>query len=318
MIITETPLRLSFLGGNTDFKQYYQRRGGAVLTTAIDKYVTCIVNPRFDDEIRVNYSVKEKVDRVADLKHDLVREAMNLVGVKKRIEISFLSDIPSEGSGLGSSSSVTVGVLNALHQFVGENVGAEQLAQEACHIEIDRLGKPIGVQDQYAAAFGGLSLTEFGEQVRVNPLDLPDHVRDDLANSMMLFYTNRTRQAGAITGQMKLDDEILDRNKALAYEGRDVLLKGNVYALGGLMDEYWQLKKRQNGAVSDPAIDKMYDDAMKAGARGGKILGAGGGGFLALMVPEEKRNAVRQSLNLREVPFGFAKGGSKVIFDNRR
>src|SRR3990167_4837248 len=153
MIITATPLRISLLGGNTDFPKYFKKYGGAVLTATIDKYVYCIVKERFDDLIYINYSIKEKVSKVEDIKHDLVREAMKLVGVDKGIEITFLSDIPSEGSGLGSSSTVTVGVLNALHQFKGESVPARQLAEEACKIEVDILKKPIGYQDQYAVAF---------------------------------------------------------------------------------------------------------------------------------------------------------------------
>lgn len=317
MIITQTPLRLSFLGGNTDFPKYYQKRGGAVLTTAIDKYIFCIVKERFDDEIRINYSIKEKVTRVDDIQHELVREAMRLVGVSKCIEITFLSDIPSEGSGLGSSSSVTVGVLNALHNFVGNNVGAKQLAQEACKIEIDILKKPIGIQDQYIAAFGGLNLIEFNSEVKVRPIDLPPHVRSDLEGSIMLFYTNRTRKSSDVLSKMRLNNRILDRNKELAFKGRDALKHGDIATLGKLLDEYWNLKKKLNGRVSDPQIDKMYEAAVSAGAYGGKILGAGGGGFLALIVPGDKRAAIREKLKCREVPFGLARGGSKVIFDCR-
>src|SRR3990167_8138579 len=181
MIITQTPLRISLLGGNTDFPKYFRKHGGAVLTTTIDKYIYCIIKKRFDDEIWVNYSKKEKVRNVQEIKHDLVREAMKLVGITKGVEITFLSDIPSEGSGLGSSSAVVVGVLNALHQFKGESVSAWKLAEEACYIEVDILKKPIGYQDQFAVAYGGFNLIEFNSDnsFRVKPID-PEEIADSL------------------------------------------------------------------------------------------------------------------------------------------
>src|SRR3990167_10225746 len=185
MIITKTSLRLSLLGGNTDFPKYFRKYGGACLTTTIDKFIYCIVKKRFDDLIYINYSVKEKVEKVEDIKHDLVREAMKLVGVKEGVEITFLSDIPSEGSGLGSSSSVVVGLLNALHAYKNYSVTPRQLAEEACHIEVDILGKPIGWQDQYAVAFGGLNLIEFGEDIVIESLKIDSYLNDCL----MLFYT---------------------------------------------------------------------------------------------------------------------------------
>ena len=311
MIITQTPLRISFLGGNTDFPAYYKKYGGAVLTTAIDKYVYCIVKERFDDEIRVTWSIKEIVTDVNKIKHELVREAMKLMGITKGIEIIFLSDIPSEGSGLGSSSSVTVGVLNALHQYKGEQVTARQLAEEACHIEIDILKKPIGVQDQYIAAFGGLNLIEFGKKIVVKPRS-SRHIEDYL----MLFYTGKTRQSQKILSVMKLNKKILDRNKELAQMGALDLLDYELF--GEELDEYWELKKKLNGEVTNGVIDIMYAKAKEAGAIGGKIAGAGGGGFLLLVVPQEKKKMVRNVLKLRELPFGLAKDGSKVIFNIRK
>lgn len=308
MIITKTPLRISFLGGNTDFPKYFKKYGGAVLTTTIDKYIYCIVKERFDKQIWINYSKKEIVDDVKDIKHGLVREAMKLVGIEDSVEITFLSDIPSQGSGLGSSSAVTVGVLNALHNFKGESVTARQLAEEACKIEINILKKPIGVQDQYAVAFGGFNLIEFNEKITLRPA-----FSDNFEDSLMLFYTGKTRSADKILSKMKLNKKILDKTRSLAYTGFYNSLNQNF--LGYLLDKYWLLKKNLNSSVSDSFIDNLYNKAIVAGALGGKIVGAGGGGFLLLIVPVEKKDRVREKLGLRELPFKLSKHGSKVIFD---
>ena len=308
MIITQTPLRISLLGGNTDFREYFEKYGGAVLTTTIDKYVYCIVKKRFDNQIWINYSIKEIVNNVKDIKHDLVKEAMKLVGVQSGIEITFLSDVPSEGSGLGSSSAVTIGILNALHHYKNENVTAGQLAEEACKIEIDILKKPIGVQDQYAVAFGGFNLIEFGEKITLNPIN-PFFLQDYL----MLLYTGITRKADDILSKMKLNKKILDATKKLAYAGYDPNI--NYEDFGKLLNDYWNLKIKLNNHVTNNTIDKMYVRALEAGALGGKIVGAGGGGFLLLVVPLNKRNAVSNELGLRELSFNFSNFGSKVIFD---
>ena len=205
MIITQTPLRISLAGGGTDFPDFFEQHGGRVVSTAIDKYVYCIAKERFDDKIYVNWTKKEIVESVDQIEHELVREAMRKVGVQKGIEISFLSDIPAEGSGLGSSSSVTVGVLNALYHYVGATPTIEQLAREACEIEIGILGKPIGVQDQYIAAYGGLRFFEFGPGpgVKVSSVRTTRTVLEDLDNMLMLFYTGKTRQASSILSQQK-------------------------------------------------------------------------------------------------------------------
>lgn len=319
MIITQTPLRISFLGGNTDFVKYYQKHGGAFLTTAIDKYIYCIVKERFDNEIRVTYSIKETVNEVKDLKHDLVREAMKLVGVTQGVEIMFLSDIPSEGSGLGSSSSVLVGVLNALHHFVGETVSAEQLAKEACHIEINLLKRPIGVQDQYIAAYGGLRFFEADSTGLISShMKISNEIKTDFIRSVMLFYTGKTRSTQNILTNMKLNKRILDRNKLLAYQGKKTLEKGNIIKFGKLLDKYWQLKKKLNSKTSNCDIDTMYEKAKTAGAIGGKIAGAGGGGFLLLIVPPNSQDRVRKALVTKELSFGIGVDGSKVIFNIRR
>ena len=310
MIITQTPVRLSLLGGNTDYPQYFKKYGGAVLSVTIDKYVYVIIKKRFDDEIWINYSVKEIVDNVKDIKHDLVRESMKLVGVTEGVEITFLSDIPSEGSGLGSSSAVTVGLLNALHNYKGESVTQRQLAQEACRIEVDILKKPIGYQDQYAVAFGGLNLIEFDNEITVESL-----VSDNLEKQLLLLYTGKTRSADKILSKMKLNKKILDRNKELAKLGA-TLVDDWDDTLGILLDEYWKLKVKLNNSVTDTNLNKLYDEAISAGAIGGKIVGAGGGGFFLFVVPIEKRDIVKRMLRLRELPFRLSKYGSRVIFQN--
>lgn len=304
MIITKTPLRISLLGGNTDFPKYFDKYGGAVLTTTIDKYVYCIIKERFDDQIWLNWSIKEKVTNVNRLKHELVREAMKLVGVMKGVEITFLSDIPAEGSGLGSSSAVTVGVLNALHTYKGESVTARQLAEEACEIEINILKKPIGYQDQYAVAFGGFNLIEFTKHgVEIFPIIGFDS--DDL----LLFYTGITRKANKVLSKMVLDKKILDKNKELVY-------KVPTGALGASLHTYWGLKKMLNKWVTNKEIDKMYFKALAAGATGGKIVGAGAGGFLLLEAKGSYGSYVRAILkDYRELKFNFSKYGSQVIFN---
>ncbi|MEK7155080.1 MAG: GHMP kinase [Patescibacteria group bacterium] len=331
MIITRTPLRISFLGGGTDFPDFYKKHGGCVVTTAIDKYVYVIVKERFDKQIYVNYSIKEIVDRVGELKHELVREAMRKVGIKDGIEISFQSDVPSAGSGLGSSSTVTVGTLNALYQYTGRAVDAEKLAKEACEIEIKILGKPIGVQDQYIAAYGGVRFLDLpaGRQglknpwgVRVEDLHLSEETLDDLKSYMMVFFTGRTRQAGSILAEQKENiknkNEVLKKMAGQAREARELLIKGKIDQLGKLLDQGWQLKRQLASRISDPEIDKLYAAAKRAGAIGGKISGAGGGGFLTLFVPTGKREAVRKSLKgLKEMPIGLSRDGSKVIFNIR-
>lgn len=328
MIITRTPLRISLLGGNTDFSDFYLKHGGAVLTTAIDKYVYCIITERLDPDIYVNWSKKEIVSKVSQIEHDLVRESLKVAGVQKGIEITFLSDIPAKtsgGSGLGSSSSVTVGVLNALHYFTGDIVGPGQLAREACDVEINKLKKPIGIQDQYIAAFGGLRLFEFNKDgtVASRQVEIKNGLLEDLDNSLMLFYTHRTRKASDILTHVKRnlakESKALLRTKELAYEGYKALLAGKIEKIGQLLDEYWQLKKSLAGGVSDPEIDAMYAKAKKAGAIGGKIAGAGGGGFMLLMVPSDKRALVRKALkSFLEMPFHLERDGSKVIFNIRR
>lgn len=306
MIVSKTPLRVSLLGGNTDFPEYFKKHGGAVLTTTINKYIYCIVKKRFDKEIRINYSIKEIVTDTKDIKHNLVREAMRLVEVTEGIEITFLSDIPSEGSGLGSSSALLVGLLNALHAYKNESCTLRQLAEEACKIEVDILKQPIGYQDQYAVAFGGFNLIEFGDKITVKKVSSPE-----IEESLMLFYTGKTRSSNKILAEMKLDERILGINKSLVY----MAIK-NSLEFGEYLHEYWLQKVMLNRNVTDEELNKYYQMALESGAHGGKIVGAGGGGFLLLSAPDYIKRAIRRKLPLEELPFKFSHYGSRIVFND--
>lgn len=325
MIITQTPLRISFAGGGTDFKDYYVQNGGAVISSAIDKYIYVVIKERFDGKIRVGYTRTEMVDRVDEIEHELVRECLRLTGIEGGVEIATMADIPSEGSGLGSSSTVTVGLLNAMYAFGGTLVTAETLAQQACRIEIDILGKPIGKQDQYIAAYGGLRRFEFGadEMVTVHPVVLPEDKRRRFGECLMLFYTGITRQADVILSEQKANIEErrvwLDRIKGQVAEVEDSLRSGTMNKVGRLMQSGWEWKKQMAGRISTPGIDALYEQALDAGATGGKIAGAGGGGFLLLYCPPDRQSAVRDALaGMKELAFSLERDGTKVIFNARR
>jgi D-glycero-alpha-D-manno-heptose-7-phosphate kinase len=326
MIIVKTPLRISFVGGGSDMRSFYAREPGKVVCTAIDKYVYAIVKKRFDDMIYINYSRKECVASVDDIEHDLVREAMRITGVDRGIEITTLADIPSSGSGLGSSSSITVALLHALHTFRGELVTAERLAREACRIEIDILEKPIGKQDQYAAAYGGVNRFIFQpdeETIRM-PVPLSPGVRRRFAASLLLYYTGITRRADDILSRQRanMDQdakfENMRRMVALVDPFTDAMLKAEVSACGRLLDRNWELKQQMAAGISNAQIDDMYSRAVDAGALAGKVAGAGGGGFLLLIAQREQQNRVFEAMaDYRELPFMMEPGGSKVIFDDR-
>ncbi|RKY80237.1 GHMP kinase [candidate division KSB1 bacterium] len=325
MIVVQTPLRISFAGGGTDFKEFWAREEGWVVSSAIDKYVYVIVKERFDDRIYINYSEKEIVDSVDDIKHELVREAMRKTGVSYGVEITTLADIPSEGSGLGSSSSVTVGLLNALYAFKGIQQPAEVLAQQACEIEIDILGKPIGKQDQYIAAYGGLRFFKFLKDGKVEVEKLPVYNENyrRFGSNLMLFYTGRTRSADNILKKQKqnTDDNIeyLRKIKYQAAEIKEYLLTNQFDKVGNVLRETWEYKKKLADGITLPEIEAMYQKALDAGALGGKISGAGGGGFLLLYCSRDKQNRVKEALkNYREFPFLLEQDGSKVIFNYRR
>ncbi len=326
MIIVQTPLRTSLFGGGTDFPAYFLEHGGCVLTSAIDKSIFVVIKRRFDDKLRVGYTRAELVDAVGDLRHDLIREALRLTGIDHGVELNTMGDIPSEGSGLGSSSTVTVGALHALYTLRRQLVTAEELARQACHIEIDVLGKPIGIQDQYIAAYGGLRFFEFlpgSGEVRHTRLELDTATQRRLNHNLLLFYTGVTRQADTILEEQQDNIgrrlAVLDQMKALAYNACVELQGGNVDALGEMLHESWLLKRQLASKISSSELDELYDTARRAGALGGKIAGAGGGGFLMLYCPPERQEHLRRQLShLRELPFNLGQDGSKVIFDYQR
>jgi D-glycero-alpha-D-manno-heptose-7-phosphate kinase len=325
MIITQTPLRISFAGGGTDFKGYYEMDGGAVISSAIDKYIYVVIKERFDRKIRVGYTRTEMVDSVDEIEHELVRECMRMTGITHGVEITTMADIPSEGSGLGSSSTVTVGLLHAMHAYRGELVTAAQLADEACQIEIEILKKPIGKQDQYIAAFGNLRRFDFNTDGTVNEklIDLSEDQRRRFGESIMLFYTGITRRADDILTAQKAN--IVDRQlvlgllKAQVSEIEACLDEGNHNKVGRLLHAGWELKKQMTDKISTDSIDCLYENALDAGAIGGKIAGAGGGGFLLLYCSPDRQSAVRAALaELKEMPFSLERDGTKVILNARR
>ena len=323
MIIVQTPLRISFFGGGTDFPSFFRQQGGCVLSTSIDKYIFVTIKSRFDRKLRVGYTKTEMVDHLDEINHELIREAFRKTKIHAGVEITTMGDIPSEGSGLGSSSTVTVGALHAMHAFLGELPSAEQLATEACEIEIDTLGAPIGIQDQYIAAYGGFRFLEFHPtgHTSVERIELDENLQRQLNENTMLFFTGLTRKANHILGEQKTNIrnrmQVLREMKQLAYQAREEILKGNIDCIGELLHESWRLKKTLASKISNGAIDEMYNTARKAGALGGKITGAGGGGFLLLYCPHERQRHVRQALGLQELPFKMVKDGSKVIFNYR-
>jgi D-glycero-alpha-D-manno-heptose-7-phosphate kinase len=325
MIIVQTPLRVSFFGGGTDFRGFYAQEAGSVLSTAIDKYIFVVVKRRFDPKIRVGYTRTELVDRVSDVQHELVREALRLTGIDRQIEINTMGDIPSAGSGLGSSSTVTVGLLNALHTYLGNPQGLETLAREACEVEIERLGKPIGKQDQYIAAYGGVRFISFqpDDRVTIDAVHLSDSARRHLSHHLMLFFTNTTRRSETILAEQRTNIrdrmEVLRALKEMAQQGCALLENEAFESFGRLLHEGWLLKKQMASKISNGYLDQLYGAARRAGALGGKITGAGGGGFLLLFCPPERQGAVREALHdLPELPFHLERDGSKVIFNYRR
>lgn len=324
MIVVQTPLRISFLGGGTDFEDFYSNHGGAILGTAIDKYVYVIVKKRFDDMICVNYSRRESVAKAEDLNHQLVREALRMTDIEEGIEITTLADIPSQGTGLGSSSSITVALLHALYAYRGELCTAEDLAQKACKIEIEILGSPIGKQDQYIAAYGNMRFISFnGTHPKVESIVLPSDKKSRLNDSLMLFYTGITRKSGSVLSEQQANinkqTETLSTMRDMAYKARDAILEGAYDEFGELLHQGWELKKKLASKISNGKIDEIYDAAYRAGALGGKLTGAGGGGFLLLYCRNGKQEEVRTALReLRELPFRFEQDGSKIIFNYRR
>lgn len=321
MIISRTPLRISFAGGGTDFPDFYSKDGGGVISTTIDKYIYVIVNKSFSDRIHVSYSKKETCKYVDEIKHDLVRCAMQTVGIEGGIEITTMADVPSEGTGLGSSSALTVGLLNALFAYkTGLLMEAGGLANLACAIEIGMLGKPIGKQDQYAAAHGGLRLYNFHKDGSVSSelVKTNDAKRKLIDDELLLFYTGITRDSSTILKEQK--ENIDKKEGCLSYLLSQVLpmkafmTEGPRSEVGKLLHKGWMVKKELAGSISNTKIDRLYQRALDAGATGGKISGAGGGGFLLLHCPKEQQPLVRTALSdLQELPFSFDTEGSVIL-----
>ncbi len=325
MIITQTPLRIGLVGGGTDLPEYYLEHGGRVLNCAIDKYVFVIVKERFDDDIYVNYSKKEIVGKPEEIEHDLVRETMIMSGVTKGVEITMLADIPSAGSGLGSSSAITVGLLHALFAYRGRQMSGEELAERACTIEIDVCGKRIGKQDQYIAALGGLRDLHLGpgDGVIANEIVLPMRERRALQAQLMLFYTGVTRSADGILREQSanVEDKLTELHtlRDLAGEAVEGLCAGNVDAVGAAVRKSWDAKRVLASGVSNAEIDEAVGLALEAGALGAKVSGAGGGGFFLVVCPVENQAGVRERLDhMRELPVKLDRIGSRVVLNMTR
>ncbi len=325
MIISRTPLRISFCGGGTDLPAFYEEAGpGAVVATGINKYIYINVNRKFDNKVRASYSITEIVDKARDLKHELIREALDLVGISGGLEMTSIADIPSQGTGLGSSSCFTVGLLNALYAYTSRRAGADRLGREASEIEIERLGKPIGKQDQYAAAHGGLQYIQFNADgtVFVDPIMCKPETKQHLQDRMLLLYTGMVRKADNILKEQSENTTgetdakaVLRKMKGQADQLRDALNEDDLDSFGQLLNEGWVLKKTLANGISTPQIDEWYATARKHGAIGGKLLGAGGGGFLLFYAYPEQHEIIKASLpELVHTPFRFEPQGSKIVY----
>jgi D-glycero-alpha-D-manno-heptose-7-phosphate kinase len=324
MIISSAPFRISFAGGGSDIGFFYRKRRGAILSTAIDKYIYISIHPYFNArQTLLKYSRNELINDLAEIQHPVFREVLKELWPEGGLEIVSTADIPS-GTGLGSSSSFTVALLHAIYAYRGTFCGKEKLASRACEIEIDRLGEPIGKQDQYAAAYGGLNFIEFNpdDSVAVTPLILPRDTLVSLEKNLLLFYTGEQRATGEVLEDQKRVVESsqekfrnLSRMSDLAYEMRELLVAGDLEGFARVMDEGWELKRTLSGRISNGKIDDYYDRALKNGARGGKLLGAGGGGFLLFYSEPENQEQLRKALSdLPELPFKFDWSGSRIIY----
>ena len=320
MIVSRTPLRVSLFGGGTDLPGYYRRHGGAVLSFAITTYVHVAVAPRWDGALVLHHWEGERALRVADVRHPIIRECLRLAGVTGGLEISCLADVPVGGSGLGASSALTVGLLHALHALVGRSRGAAELAELACHVEIDRVGEPIGKQDQYAAAHGGLAEHRFHPDgsVTTDPVPLPPDRERDLLRHALVLYTGRTRRAAAILRDQQANvpasTPALHALRDSVRTGRALLEAGDFAGLGALLHRGWELKKTLSDRIHDAELDALYQRARAAGAHGGKLLGAGGGGFFLFLCPPRRRDAVRAALaECPELPLGVDHHGTTLL-----
>lgn len=320
MIISKTPLRISFAGGGTDIDSYYKTGYGAVVSAAINKHIYVTVHKRFDKSLRVGYSKTEIVKHADELEHDIVKACMQMVGIDNGIEITSIGEVPA-GTGMGSSSTLTVGLLNALYSYVGQRLSAYELMEKACKIEINILKQPIGKQDQAAAAFGGLNYFKFCADgtVEREKIDMSPEDFKKMESKLLLFYTGQTHSAGSILKDQKRNT---NNNIVTMNEMRDqadwlknqLCMKGFNSYFGNMLTEGWKRKKQLAGGVSNAEINKMYEKGMEAGAVGGKLLGAGGGGFLLFYCEEEKQDNLRKNLGLQQLYFRVSRYGSRVVY----
>jgi len=321
MIISRTPFRISLAGGGTDLKDFYHAESGAVTSMAIDKYMYITINKRFDKSIRISYSQTEIVNHVDEVRHPIVREVMKLTGVTERIEITSMADVPA-GTGVGSSSSFTVGLLNALYAYQGVNKSAESLAEEACHVEIDLIKDPIGKQDQTIAAYGGIQHIQFNpdETVFVDPVICSKETKVELNRNLLLFYIGHHRKASSVLKEQKAHTEdkrgVLQKMRGYAVEIKQCLVEGKrLDRIGEILNHSWEYKKQLARKISNEEIDRYYNTALQAGALGGKVLGAGGGGFLLIYCERQKQSEVTKALSPLEVfEFSLEPQGSKIIY----
>lgn len=328
MIITRTPFRITIGGGGTDLPSYYSKFGGFIFAAGINKYMYINVNQPFDDLVRVKYSKSEIVKHRDEVKHDIAREAMRMIGIETAIEIVSIADIQA-GTGLGSSSSYAVGLLNALHTFKKRHISLQDLAEEACRLEIDIIKSPIGKQDQYMAAFGGLTVLEIDKdgKVKVREAQVSDSVLDDLNRNMLMFYTHTQRSANEILTEQHKGAKEARKNvienmhyiKEIGYEILEAVESSNLTDVGLLFDKHWQYKKRISTKMSNPRFDEIYNIAKANGALGGKISGAGGGGFFAFYIEKNYGRFAEKmkSLGLRPMRYRFDLEGTKVLVNLR-
>jgi D-glycero-alpha-D-manno-heptose-7-phosphate kinase len=320
MIIARTPFRVSFSGGGSDLAAFYSRHYGAVISTAINKFIYVMVHPCFYNRIRIKCSKAEEAGSPHEVCQPLVRECLKLMKIGKGVEIASIADVP-EGTGLGSSSAFTVGLLNALAAYQRKNKSRKWLAENACTIEIDKVGEPIGRQDQFAVSFGGLNYIRFNPKgrVEVEPINLTQGSKQKLERSLLMFYVGNQRKASAILWKQKRNIETgrvykkMCQMVRLTEDLKKFLLAGKIETLGEILHQGWLLKKCLAGKISDAKLDSIYNRALKAGASGGKLLGAGGGGFFLFYCEPRYQDKLRQSLKLRELKFAFDNEGTKII-----
>jgi D-glycero-alpha-D-manno-heptose-7-phosphate kinase len=326
MILARAPMRITLGGGGTDLPCYYSQYGGFILSAAIDKYLYIYVNrPAADDLVRVKYSRYEEVTDSDQVQHDLVRPALKMLGIKNNVEIVSMADVPA-GTGLGSSSTYLVALLTSLYDLKRERVPTQALAELAFKVEREIAGHPVGKQDHYLAAFGGITCLEIEKdgKVQVSPLDISMTTAEDLHTRLLLFFTGISRSANHILQEQRQDTEkadptVLDslhHTKEMGYRVKEYLEKGDLEKFGHLLHEHWENKKRRSAAITNPEIDVWYETARKAGALGGKLIGAGGGGFLMLYCPIRQKKPVRKALaaaGLREMSYNFDFQGAKVM-----